>query len=186
MNLFSKQNRIVGILTFLCVLLLSTTAMAAGPGDKISATTAVQSESVETDNPIKETIAAGDDQIKEEIGPGIKKKEKPEETEPSEPVYKKGTSLGIFSATGYCPCQSCSGKTSLTYSGTVPKPHHTISADITILPLGTKVMIDGVVYTVEDIGGSVKGNTVDIFFATHQEALNFGRQNKELFEVIEE
>jgi len=46
-------------------------------------------------------------------------------------------------------------------------------------------MIDDIVYTVEDIGSGVKGNKVDIFFASRAEALNFGRQTKEIFTVIE-
>lgn len=126
----------------------------------------------------------------EEIGPGIPKKEKP--PKPEEPQkaaspsgYKKGKSLGIFKTTAYCPCKNCSGGNGLTYSGTVPQANHTISADISVLPIGTKVMIGDTVYTVEDIGGGVKGNTIDIFFNTHQEALNYGVQKREVFSVEE-
>lgn len=32
-----------------------------------------------------------------------------------------------------------------------------------MIPLGTQVMIDGHIYTAEDIGGAVKGKMIDIF-----------------------
>ena len=37
--------------------------------------------------------------------------------------------LGVFRASGYCNCETCSGGHALTYSGTVPTPYHTIAAD---------------------------------------------------------
>ena len=120
----------------------------------------------------------------EEIGPGIpKKEEKP--VEETFGGYKKGESLGIFKTTGYCSCSKCSGGSGLTYSGTVPQPNHTISADITVLPLGTKVIIGETVYTVEDIGSSVDGHTVDLYFSSHQEALAYGVKKQEVFQAIE-
>lgn len=122
----------------------------------------------------------------EEYGPGVKKQE--EELPPKEPAgqYKKGESLGMFVTTGYCNCQKCSKGSGLTYSGTVPQPNYTLSADIGILPIGTKVMIGDTVYTVEDIGGGVDGHKVDIYYATHQEALAHGKSEQEVFTVIEE
>ncbi|ADL03498.1 3D domain-containing protein [Lacrimispora saccharolytica] len=187
MNSFSGKKSITGFLTILCILLLSMTALAAETTDKDQAVNQAQSESSGTDH---QTIQTGGDQAassntdtpKEEIGPGIRKKET-EPEEPAKPVYEKGGSLGLFTATAYCP--ESSGKQCVTYSGTIPQPQHTISADIALLPLGTKVMIDDIVYTVEDIGSGVKGNKVDIFFASRREALDFGRQTKELFAVIE-
>ncbi len=193
MKSFSGKKRITGFLALLCVLLLPMTALAAEPTGKDQTVNQVQSESSGTDHQTIQTssenqaASANGETLPEEIGPGIKKKAE-EPVKPKEsaaPVYEKGESLGFFTATAYCPNSESSGKQSLTYSGTVPQPQHTISADITILPLGTKVMIDGIVYTVEDIGSSVKGNKVDIFFASRGEALNFGRQTKELFAVIE-
>ena len=191
MNSFSGKKSITVFLTLLCILLLSMTTLAAETTGKDQTVNQVQSESAGTDHQTIQTgtenqeAAANTETLSEEIGPGIKKKtaEQVKPEKPATPVYEKGESLGVFTATAYCP--ESSGKQCLTYSGTVPQPQHTISADITLLPLGTKVMIDGIVYTVEDIGSSVKGNKVDIFFATRGEALDFGRQTKELFTVIE-
>ena len=46
---------------------------------------------------------------------------------------------------------------------------------------GTQVEIKGMgTYTVQDRGGAIAGNKIDIFFDTHQEAINFGRRTVEV------
>lgn len=93
-------------------------------------------------------------------------------------------SLGVFQTTAYCPCNSCSeGWGRHTSTGAVATAHHTIAVDPSVIPYGTKVMINGVVYTAEDRGGGVRGNHIDIFFDTHSESLNYGRRNVEVFLV---
>ena len=44
-------------------------------------------------------------------------------------------------------------------------------------------MIGDVVYTVEDIGSTIVGNRLDIYFSTHEEALNYGVQSVEVYAV---
>lgn len=122
------------------------------------------------------------------FGPGYDFLPDSEETEKAEPedfeeTGEQGEYLGEFTASGYCSCSKCSGGHNRTYSGTVPKSKHTIAADINTYPIGTKLMIDGVVYTVEDIGSGVKGNRLDIFFDTHEEALNFGLKKVKVYSV---
>lgn len=100
------------------------------------------------------------------------------------PKKREEVLLGVFQITGYCGCEKCCGKWSgefLTKSGTRPQAKHTIATDPKILPLGSEVKIDGVVYTAEDTGKKVKDNTIDIYFETHEQALNFGRQEKEVY-----
>lgn len=91
--------------------------------------------------------------------------------------------LGSFHATAYCGCENCSGGHPHTYSGTIPQPNHTIAADLDLFPIGTKLLINGIVYTVEDKGSNVVDNRVDIYFATHEEALAFGLQNVDVYTV---
>ena len=44
-------------------------------------------------------------------------------------------------------------------------------------PFGTKVEIKGMgTYIVQDRGGAINGNRIDIYFDSHSEALNFGRR----------
>lgn len=97
-----------------------------------------------------------------------------------------GEYLGSFTASAYCSCDICCAGSKLTYSGTVPQPEHTIAADLDVFPLGTRLWIDGVVYTVEDIGGGIAGNRLDIYFATHEEALDYGLKTVEVYSVKEE
>jgi len=82
-------------------------------------------------------------------------------------------------ASAYCPCEKCCGKWSkngLTRSGRRPTPRRTIAADPHVFPLGSCLRINGTQYQVEDIGSAIKGRRVDIFHASHSEALKFGRQ----------
>ena len=53
-----------------------------------------------------------------------------------------------------------------------------MAADTRVFPFGTKIVIDGHTYTVQDRGGAINGNRIDIYFDSHQAALNFGRQTK--------
>lgn len=80
-----------------------------------------------------------------------------------------------FKITAYCPCHECSGKYGRqTATGHTATSGHTIAVDQTVIPYGTHVKINGVEYIAEDCGGAVKGNTIDIFFDTHEETEQFG------------
>ncbi len=94
-------------------------------------------------------------------------------------------SLGFFHTTGYCPCKQCSeGWGRHTSTGSIATSGHTIAVDPRIIPYGSKVMINGVIYTAEDRGGGVKGNHVDIFFDTHAQTRQHGKQTQEVFLVL--
>lgn len=91
-------------------------------------------------------------------------------------------SLGVFKTTGYCPCKSCSGGWGRhTSTGAVAASSHTIAVDPSVIPYGSRVMINGVIYTAEDKGGGVKGRHIDIFYDTHAESKHHGIQNTEVF-----
>lgn len=97
-----------------------------------------------------------------------------EEKEPEPtPTYKE---MQIV-ATAYCPCTKCCGKSDgITATGVKAKANRTIAADPNILPYGTEILCGMGEFVVEDCGGSIKGNRVDFFFDSHEEAVNFGRQ----------
>lgn len=85
-----------------------------------------------------------------------------------------GRSAGVYKITGYCSCSKCCGKaTGRTSSGTMATAGRTIAASAA-LPYGTKVNINGHTYTVEDRGGAIKGNKIDIYFSSHAQALAWG------------
>lgn len=92
-----------------------------------------------------------------------------------------GSYLGRFLLTAYCPCAICCGKTNgITASGKPAKPNHTIAADKRYA-FGTKMLINGIVYTVEDRGGAINGNHIDIFFNTHSEARAWGTKYADVY-----
>lgn len=81
---------------------------------------------------------------------------------------------GIYKVTAYCACMQCCGKTNgITASGVKATANHTIAAPRTFA-FGTKVVIDGITYTVEDRGGAIQGNRIDIYMNSHAEALKWG------------
>ena len=92
--------------------------------------------------------------------------------------------LGKFKTTAYCPCRKCSGKWGgRTSTGTIATAGHTISVDPRVIPYGSHIMINGVIYTAEDCGGGVKGNHIDIYFPTHAETKAYGTQKIEVYLV---
>ena len=92
-------------------------------------------------------------------------------------------SLGTFKLTAYCSCSKCCGKwaNGITASGKTARANHTIAADTSVLPFGTEVYIDGQKYVVEDRGGAIKGNRIDIYYGSHSEAYNHGVKYKEVY-----
>ncbi len=80
-------------------------------------------------------------------------------------------------ATAYCACARCCGKSDgITATGTHAKQGRTIAVDPRMIPLGSKVQINGHTYIAEDVGGGIKSNRIDIFFNNHYDALVFGRR----------
>lgn len=84
-----------------------------------------------------------------------------------------------YTITAYCHCSKCCGKSDgITASGVKATEGITVATDKS-MPFGTKIYIDGVgERIVQDRGGAIKGNRIDLYFDSHQEALNFGRQTK--------
>ena len=105
------------------------------------------------------------------------------------PVIEEETEWMVFKATAYCPCEKCCGKWAknrpngivYTANGEVAKEGVTIAADWDVLPPGTEVEIEGIgTRKVQDRGGAIRGNRIDIYFETHEQALKFGVQEVQL------
>lgn len=100
-----------------------------------------------------------------------------------EPVYitqvkevKEETEWFYFIATGYSGNDPAQGTNNITATG---KEIETgmIAVDTKIIPLGTKVEIKDLgIFTAEDTGGKIRGNRIDIYFETREEAEKFGRK----------
>lgn len=99
---------------------------------------------------------------------------------------KAGESLGEVVVTGYCSCSICCGSYAggNTASGKKPKANHTIAVDASnpLVPMGTKVVMNGKTYTVEDTGNlNAHGTDFDIYFRKHEKALQWGKKTIEAY-----
>ena len=79
-----------------------------------------------------------------------------------------------YKITAYCSCSKCCGKTTgRTASGTQATAGRTVAAPAKFA-FGTKLNIGGHIYTVEDRGGAIQGNRIDIYVNSHSAALQWG------------
>lgn len=87
-----------------------------------------------------------------------------------------------FTAYAYDSDVACCGKTDgITRSGIKAVEGITIAADWSVLPVGTVVYIEGIgERIVQDTGGAIKGNKIDIFVSSHKIGVNFGKQTVRL------
>ena len=91
--------------------------------------------------------------------------------------------LGEYRITAYCPCEKCCGAWAdgITYTGTEATEGRTIAVDPDVIPLGSIVEINGVEYVAEDVGGAIKGDRIDLYFNSHEDALEWGVQYLDIF-----
>jgi 3D (Asp-Asp-Asp) domain-containing protein len=117
-------------------------------------------------------------------------KQDQDEVELMDPLVRPSTDrtirhsrVRLMEITAYCPCSKCCGPNAqgITASGKHVSYNHGkfVAADTSILPFGTRLLIPG--YAAEpveviDRGGAIKGNKLDVFFPTHEQALKWGRQ----------
>ncbi|MDQ0883744.1 LysM peptidoglycan-binding and 3D domain-containing protein [Peribacillus sp. V2I11] len=83
------------------------------------------------------------------------------------------------SATAYtADCQGCSGTTATGVDLKANPDAKVIAVDPSVIPLGSKVYVEGYGYaTAADTGSAIKGNRVDIFVPNEQDAVNWGVKN---------
>jgi 3D (Asp-Asp-Asp) domain-containing protein len=116
--------------------------------------------------------------------------------QPIRPPHGATYRVVVLEATGYCACGDCCNwrrtwlgrtviargpsrghpkKVGYTASGVQAHPG-TIAADTSLFPFGTIMYVPGYGYgRVEDRGGDIQGARIDLFFLSHQTALNWGR-----------
>ena len=84
--------------------------------------------------------------------------------------------------TAYCACHICCGSwsaTNKTVDGHTPKQGITVAASRSI-PFGTKVLIDGHTYIVQDRLAKRFDNRIDVYFNNHRDALVFGKKRRDV------
>lgn len=93
-----------------------------------------------------------------------------------------------MNTSAYCACVKCCGKSNgITSSGAKASSWYTVAASSSF-KIGTVIYIpyfqnqpNGGWFVVQDRGGAISGNKIDIFMSTHNQALSFGRRNLECY-----
>ena len=93
------------------------------------------------------------------------------------PMFGQATAES-YTVTAYCPCKVCCGQWAggPTASGKMPVAGITVAGPRSI-PFGTRVWIEGVgERVVQDRLARKYDGRFDVFFASHKEALRFGKR----------
>ncbi|WP_308011366.1 3D domain-containing protein [Clostridium tagluense] len=87
----------------------------------------------------------------------------------------KSTNYFIIQSTAYSMGGFTSSGSRTTRN---PNGYSTIAVDPSVIPMGSKVYIEGYGYAIaSDTGSAIKGSIIDVFFNTEAEVLNWGRRN---------
>ncbi|KGX87489.1 LysM peptidoglycan-binding and 3D domain-containing protein [Pontibacillus litoralis] len=113
------------------------------------------------------------------------KKEQSKQTktkvETAQPIQNKQAASAKMievSSTAYtAECNGCSGITSTGINLKENPNQKVIAVDPSVIPLGSKVYVEGYGEAIAgDVGGSIKGNKIDVFFPDRSKALQWGNR----------
>lgn len=103
-------------------------------------------------------------------------------------------SLGEFRLTAYCSCEKCCGYWAtvrpvdengdeIVYgsSGEILISGVSVAVDTSVIPFGSKLIINGNIYIAHDTGSGIEGKCIDVYYDNHQKAVEFGLQCEEVF-----
>lgn len=89
--------------------------------------------------------------------------------------------LGTFTVRAYTRYPFPGVAPSKTATGTIPTAGRTVAVDPRVIPLGSKIHIEGVGERIaEDTGGKIKGKRLDLFLPSSRECRQFGVQTQEV------
>jgi 3D (Asp-Asp-Asp) domain-containing protein len=174
---FAKRIIISWVIVFILGLLLGT-----GTGILIGKATS-------KDEPVETVLAAEPNFFTEKVQEVEPITTKPEEIEP---IY-----LGNYRITAYCACKKCCGVWAENRPNGIVKGAAGVElkAGVSVaspLPFGTKLYIEGygdvVVQdrTASWVVDKYNGEIIDIYFDSHEEALNFGVRYADVYKIESE
>lgn len=177
------MKKILGALIISIVLLVSgvnvayaATTHTVKKGDtlyKISKTYKVSVNNLKTWNNLTTENIKPDQKLT--VAAPVKKEKSKTPSRSNDKVTKEFTvSASAFTAN----CNGCSGITSSGINLKKNPDAKVIAVDPSVIPIGTKVHVEGYGYAVAaDKGSAIKGNKIDVFFPTTSEAYKWGRKN---------
>lgn len=98
---------------------------------------------------------------------------------PAAPVPIQQYIIVEMEVTAYCSCEICCGNHSdgITASGYKIRPGDKLVAAPRTFQFGTKIFVPEYgLASVKDRGGAIYDNRLDVYFSTHEEALEWGRR----------
>lgn len=152
------------IVEIIAILVIHANAACVGPIDPPVGATAAETAST----PVEEPEEAENERIEAAL-------------------LARAHAIEDVTVTHYDCCVECCGKDDgITASGVLATPGVTVAVDPSVIPLGSDVLVDygdGEIhyYRADDTGGAVKGNHIDLCVATHEEALQLGRQTATVY-----
>ncbi|MBH9965149.1 LysM peptidoglycan-binding domain-containing protein [Bacillus enclensis] len=121
----------------------------------------------------------------EEAAPAPQPEEKPEvapeveeaSAEPQQEQEAVANELSVEATAYTADCEGCSGITATGVNLKENPDAKVIAVDPDVIPLGSKVYVEGYGYaTAEDTGGAIKGNRIDVFIPSQDQATDWGRK----------
>lgn len=94
-----------------------------------------------------------------------------------------GVALGTFKLTFYTGAADEGG--SVTAMGTPVTPWYTVAVDPRVIPLGSKLRIEGYngIFVAQDTGSAIRGSILDLAVGSKSEANRFGIQYRKVYLV---
>lgn len=144
----------------------------------------------------QETVRIAERTEDELIPPQVYSQEKPEEGDVQGEIVEEEAIRSDFDEmhcihdcllTAYCNCSECCDEYAggPTCTGTMPEEGRTVAVDPSVIPLGSRVLINGNWYIAEDTGGWIHGDHIDVYVNDHDAGNEFGRQWADIFWVEE-
>ncbi|MET3576217.1 ubiquitin-like domain-containing protein [Bhargavaea ullalensis] len=132
--------------------------------------------------PVNKVVAVGTRTMVASAAPAAAKKPAGKVVQASNSAARSAEPSGgkefYVSATAYtASCNGCSGITSTGINLKANPNAKVIAVDPSIIPLGSKVWVEGYGYAVAgDTGGAIKGHKIDVFVSSQSQAMSFGRK----------